>query len=135
MEQIGLEQAYDLTVLGHIDRFCSRDLWQTRHRHDVAGQNDHKSRTCGNADILDGDGKSVRCAELGRIIGEGVLRLCHTDRQITEAVGNKRVDLLLCGGKNGDAVTAVNLLDDRFDLFGDGEGRIVAECEVVFFLG
>ena len=70
MEQIGLEQAYDLTVLGNIDRLCRGDLGEPRHGHDITCQNDDESRTCGNADVLDGDGKAVGSTELGRVIGE-----------------------------------------------------------------
>ena len=67
----------------------------------------------------------LRSAELCRVVGQGILRLCNADRN---SVKTEALDLLyclvgLCGVVN--AVCAVDLLCDDVKLFLDGQLLIV----------
>lgn len=53
-----LEQAADLSCVVHVDLLCGRNLRKTRHLHDLAGQGNNKSCTCGYGYLADRDAES-----------------------------------------------------------------------------
>lgn len=82
---ISLEQSGNVAVVVAVDLQSRRCLRQTRHGHDVAGENNHKASAVGQCHVTDRDGEVFRLAQLRSIIRQGVLCLCHAYRQIAAA--------------------------------------------------
>ena len=73
-----LEQSRDTSLVVHVDLFSGGNLGKSGHGHDVTRENNHKSRACGDLDVLDGNGEAFGRAQESGIIRETILRLCNT---------------------------------------------------------
>lgn len=77
--------------------------------------------------LQDADSKSGRSAQFLRIVGERILRLSDTYRQIPESERFDRIDFRRGFADEIHAVSAVYFLCNRFDLFSDGERIVIGE--------
>src|SRR5699024_8519400 len=92
--------------------------------------------TGGEFNIADIDLESGWTSQLGSIVREGVLGLCHTDRQFVLAQFLDLSDGLVCLGGVNNAVCTVNGLGEGFDLLLDRQVDVVDRSKVCrFFAG
>ena len=109
-------------------------LRQTRHGHDVARERDDEPGAGGRVDVADGEPEAGRSAQLGGIVGEGVLGLGDADRGLPEPHRLALGDVLLRGRRVVHAAGAVDLPRDGLDLLLDRLGDIVERLEGRFLL-
>ena len=129
-----LKKSCDLSALVHIDSKRRRLFRKSRHCHDRTCQHDHKTCTCGYIGFPDCDIEVLWSAQKRRVIGKGILRLCHTYRQIPEAKLRQLCKLLLCCGCIVYTLCAVDLFCNRFDLFCQWQFAWIQRCKMTFFL-
>ena len=79
-----LEQSGNFTVF-YINSICCRYFRKTRHGHDCSGKSNNKSCSCIYIDFTDMDIKVLRTSKKLRIIGQRILVLCHTYRELAKA--------------------------------------------------
>ena len=111
-----LEQAFDLAGVVDVDLLGGGDLGQTGHGHDSAGLAHHEACAGGQTGRAHGNIKAGGTAQSLLVVGQGVLGLSHTDRQVAVTHLCDLLQLLGGSGQNGNAVGAVDLGGDGADL-------------------
>ena len=126
----GSEQADDATVFVNVDLLSGGNLGQTGHGHDVAGQRNDKACAGRDLQVANGDGKVLGRAQQGLIVGEGILRLGHADRQGGKTKVRELLRLLLGAGGQHNVLAVIDLGDNGLKLFFNGQLVFISIAEV-----
>ena len=113
------KQSDDFSVFVNVDVLCCGLFGKSGHRHNITCQHNDKSCTCTDLDVFNGYDEVLGCTELCRIVGKAVLCFCDTNRKLSEAETLKLCNLLLRIRQKVDPFSAVDLFNDRFNLFRD----------------
>ena len=98
---------------------CGGALGEAGHGEKRSGVDYHKTRARRELGIANGECVSGRCRELGGIVGEAVLRLGDTDRQVPVAAFSQIRQAVSRGGQELDRLCPIDFFGDSLDLLAE----------------
>ena len=113
------KQSDDFSVFVNVDVLRCGLFGKSGHRHNITCQHNDKSCACTDLDVFNGYGEVLGSTELCRIVGKAVLCFCDANRKLSKAETLKLFNLILRIRQKVDPFSAVDLFNDRFNLFRD----------------
>src|SRR5687767_3634661 len=130
-----LKESDDLSVRLNGHALRRRLLGKPGHRHDVARLRDDEARTRRWIDIVDGDAKSGRPAQFGRVVAQRVLCLRHADGCRAKPDALKILDRTVSLGRVLGTIASIHFPHDRLDLLLDRARGVVERGVAALSLG
>src|SRR3989440_6733179 len=123
------EETPDCTVGMETDALCRGTFAESRHRHDLTRQRDHKTGAGRGQNVAHVQRETRGRSQFGSVVREGVLRLRHADRCLTQTELGEQLECPLRRRGKSHARRAVDLARDRLDFFADGTTLVVERLE------